>query len=292
MAILKDTKPRVVIPQPMELDPKGIEVDKIYQRRMPTSARSGNMEKYYQDRELQKGASQMSVDYKYKPAKEKAKEWAWNAALSLGPEVAMGVPAIRGALGTVGKVFKANPMKDETVLKNVTGLLKKTYKLNPFAGKVPTTPLYRVQEEGFNPVPMLERLEEKRRAGKELNWMQESALDEPERRAYYTERDAHYGQWFENDPKRLRYYMEDKGPEGPVEILKANIRNTELPNYSVAQSGSAAARKTSMSPETEFIVPKPIIAKASKYPATKWQDLVKQHTTEPNWIRGYPKPSK
>jgi hypothetical protein len=92
--------PKVPVAPQIELDPRGIEVDKIYQKRMPTSARNGDMSKYYYDQDLQHAAAQMAVDYKYKPAAEKAKEWGKAALWSFGPEVvgAVAPKVIKGLL--------------------------------------------------------------------------------------------------------------------------------------------------------------------------------------------------
>lgn len=93
------------------------------------------------DPNLRRELATRQVEYDNKSTADKAKDLAINAAMSLGPEIVLGSPAIRGAIGGISKVFKANPMKEESVGKNIAGLLRKPYKLNPFVSRTATSGL-------------------------------------------------------------------------------------------------------------------------------------------------------
>jgi len=126
-------------------------------------------------------------------------------------------------------------------------------------------PLYRAQPKGFdiNKSP-LRVLEEKIAAGENVPWYHRNALNVPEQRAKLESLNKYYGRWFENNPKRLSYYIDDRaaGKVGDIEFLKIKVPKHRIGQYNVANYPDAA--KLSLSPETEFILPKKLVKKANR----------------------------
>lgn len=179
------------------------------------------------------------------------------AALNVGMAAAF-MPEGSGALGLVNETI--NPLVG---LKNILKQRESAY-------------LYRVQPRDFNiDISPLENMK-KAVANGDAKWFVKSQLNNPDRLAELSSRDAHYGQWFEKDPKRLQYYLDDK-IDSPVDILKLKVRKKDLGRYNVGESGSQDAKKWSLSHDTEFIVPKELIPTAKKYKREDWEAIIKKH---------------
>lgn len=134
--------------------------------------------------------------------------------------------------------------------------------------------LYRVQPKKFNPLSTIERIKQKNANGEELNWMESQILHDPEKNAKFTSRGQYHGAWYEKDPNRLDYYLADKFDESP-EILQVRIPKNQVDKYSV--KNLPEAQRTSLSPETEFILPENIRKGAIKHDVSKWEELKKNH---------------
>jgi len=144
--------------------------------------------------------------------------------------------------------------------------------------------LYRVQEKGFDINSNTVAQMEKAAAEGRLSPVQKMMLNNEYDRKRLMARDKFWGQWFEKDPKRLEYYVKDKGPDS--EILHIRVPRSEAPNYSIKNFESQEPikgapleyhQRMSLSPETEFILPKDIIQGAKKYPLSEWERLIKEH---------------
>lgn len=144
--------------------------------------------------------------------------------------------------------------------------------------------LYRIQEKGFDINSNTIAQMEKAAAEGRLSPVQKMMLDNPYDRQRLMARDKFWGQWFEKDPKRLEFYIKDKGPES--EILHARLPRSEAPQYSIKNFEKDVPtegkpleyhQRMSLSPETEFILPKSIIEGAKKYPLSEWERLIKEH---------------
>ena len=144
--------------------------------------------------------------------------------------------------------------------------------------------LYRVQDKGFDINSNTVAQMEKAAAEGRLSPVQKMMLNNEYDRKRLMARDKFWGQWFEKDPKRLEYYVKDKGPDS--EILHIRVPRSEAPNYSIKNFESQEPikgapleyhQRMSLSPETEFILPKDIIQGAKKYPLSEWERLIKEH---------------
>ena len=130
--------------------------------------------------------------------------------------------------------------------------------------------LYRVQPKSFNPLSTIQRIKQKVDEGKELNWIESNIWNDPKLREKYTSRGQFHGAWFEKDPKRLDYYLDDKFDESP-EILEVKLPRGEVEKYSVKNIPDA--RRTSLSYDTEFIIPEDVRKTAKVYPASEWKNI-------------------
>lgn len=147
--------------------------------------------------------------------------------------------------------------------------------------------LYRVQPKDFNPLSTIQRIKQKQLNGEELNWMEDQILHDPEKYAQFSSRGQFHGGWYEKDPNRLDYYLQDKFDEAP-EILQARVPKNQVNQYSV--KNIPEAQKTSLSPETEFILPEDIRKNAIRHDISKWEELKKNYkpfayggTIQPNY---------
>ena len=172
------------------------------------------------------------------------------------------------------------------------GPLKNVYKYNPKALKEnPEAYLYRAQEVGQNPYKnMAAQLREKEAAGEELMWWQKNLLN-PQTDPSMIAREKYYGQWFENNPSRLPYYLSEDKILKEGEILRIKLPKSEVSKSNISNFNDA--KILSSSPETEFILPKSIIESAEKFSPSSLQKLIQQDKAfnTPHWLMGY-KPIK
>jgi hypothetical protein len=175
------------------------------------------------------------------------------------------------------------------VINKAKGLLRNAYKVNPLAGKVPTTPMYRIERSNAPQLlPTLEGMEAKRLEGT-ISQYQEYMIDDSPSRASIKPRDTHYRQWYTNNPKGLQYYIDDN--PGPKNLLRTVVRNSDLPQYNVGTGPYPDAQKISNIWNEEFILPKGETLEAKVFDSEKLPELIKQHRTEPHWLKGYEKPT-
>lgn len=191
---------------------------------------------------------------------------------------------------------KTVPLTPENApyLTEVTPLTKeqeilKSFGLDPYKTKAEEelVSLYRVQPKGFDINSNTVAEMEKAAAEGRLSPAQKIILNNPSQRKRLMDRDKFWGQWFEKDPNRLKFYIDDKGPES--EILHLQVPKSQAESYSIKNFEPHGPESTisnkpleyhekmSIHPETEFIVPKDIIEKAQKYPVSDWQKLIDQH---------------
>ena len=104
----------------------------------------------------------------------------------------------------------------------------------------------------------------------------QNVLNNSEKAAEMASRDAHYGQWFADNPRELSYYLADKAFESP-EILRVAVKKSLANRLKVRNFGSAHASKWSLLPDIEYIVPKNIIKKADKFEIDQLPYLIKKH---------------
>jgi hypothetical protein len=160
------------------------------------------------------------------------------------------------------------------------------------------TDLYRFQPKNFDiNKNTIESIKE-RVANGTANPVEASFISNPYTLKKLENRDKFFGQWFEKDPNRLDYYINDNGGVGDVLHLKVpkthaenySIRNFEyhpdnLPNqYQVKPSPEELNYHATMSlsPNTEFVVPKNIINKAKKYDVGELDRLRKEYNLKNN----------
>jgi len=169
------------------------------------------------------------------------------------------------------------------------GPLKNAYKLNPRALKEnPEEYLYRAQEIGQNPYKnMAAQLREKQAAGEKLKWFTNEILNptNPEMIA----REKYYGQWFENDPSRLGYYLSSDKIDEAAEILRIKLPKSQTSKFNVSNFDDA--NMMSLSPETEFVLPKQMVGTTEKFSPSSLQQLIEQNKAfnTPHWLKGYKK---
>jgi hypothetical protein len=144
--------------------------------------------------------------------------------------------------------------------------------------------IYRAQPIGQHPdMNMAAQLKAKIAAGEkvptyadEIIRRSESTL--PAHQNIYN-REKTYGRWFDKDPSRLKHYLEpgttNFGEDEPLEILKYDLPKSEVMKYNV--SNFPETKTLSLSPANEFLLPKELIEKAQRYPASDWQKLIDQH---------------
>ena len=177
--------------------------------------------------------------------------------------------------------------KMATTLTEVTPLTKEQQILQRYgldinnSGKVPEdlVSLYRARPIGQDPAMNLAAgLRARQAAGENLTFWQRRLIN-PQTDPDMIAREKYYGQWFDKNPSRLKHYLESgtsNFEEGaPLEILKYDLPKSEAMKYNVANFEDAD--KLSRSSETEFILPKELIEKAQRYPASDWQKLIDQH---------------
>jgi hypothetical protein len=171
-----------------------------------------------------------------------------------------------------------------------TGPLKNAYKFNPKALKEnPEAYLYRAQEIGQDPYKnMAAQLREKEAAGEQLKWYQKNLLN-PQTDPRMIAREKYYGQWFENDPSRLPYYLSSDKIDEAGEILRIKLPKSEVLKSNISNFDDA--KILSLSPETEFILPKSMIESAERFSPSFLQELIQQDEAfnTPHWLWGYKK---
>lgn len=181
-------------------------------------------------------------------------------------------------LGIWSKLSKANKFKNLDEAYNAIKTLDKVSlekKLGNTISDKDWEYLYRVQEKGFNiEKPTLKAIEERVLSGNG-KWYDHNILNNTELRADMQSRDKYYGQWFDSDPKRLDYYLADKGEE--VDILRTKVPKKILEQYRIDKIDPEIAKKWSLSHETEYIVPKDLIQQAEKFDKRDWQKLIDEH---------------
>jgi len=181
-------------------------------------------------------------------------------------------------LGIWGKLSKANKFKNLDEAYNAIKTLDKVSLEKQLGNAISNEDwqyLYRVQEKGFDiEKPTLKAIEDRVSAG-EGKWYDHNILNNPELRSNIQSRDKYYGQWFDSDPKRLDYYLADKGEE--VDILRTKVPKKILDQYKIDKIDPEIAKKWSLSHETEYIVPKDLIQQAEKFDKKDWQKLIDEH---------------
>lgn len=181
-------------------------------------------------------------------------------------------------LGIWGKLSKANKFKNLDEAYNAIKTLDKVSLEKQLGNTISNEDwqyLYRVQEKGFDiEKPTLKAIEDRVSAG-EGKWYDHNILNNPELRSNIQSRDKYYGQWFDSDPKRLDYYLADKGEE--VDILRTKVPKKILDQYRIDKIDPEIAKKWSLSHETEYIVPKDLIQQAEKFDKKDWQKLIDEY---------------
>jgi hypothetical protein len=188
-----------------------------------------------------------------------------------------------------GRTFPVLPARTPTgmpTLVDVPELTKeqqilKSFGLDPHKTKAEEelVSLYRARPIGQDPAMNIAAgLRARQAAGENLTWWQRQLIN-PQTDPDMIAREKYYGQWFEKDPNRLDWYLNSGsnnfGEGKPLEILKYDLPKSEAMKYNVANFEDAD--KLSRSSETEFILPKELIEKAQRYPASDWQKLIDQH---------------
>jgi len=200
--------------------------------------------------------------------------------------------------GLLGKMAKASTK---------SGVLSKTYKINPLAKKKPDVILTRTQKPGQT--DELRRLDEFEKKGIDnLNFMERfeykqmlnSELSRPG-----------YGRGFSSDLGDISYYsypniQTTRGYEGFPEILKTRLPAKEAEKFNVGKN--ALQGYVSFAPKREFLLPKDMLYSAESFIPNKGysagpvgandpgsvRDFVRKAEAEqraanmPNWLTGYP----
>ncbi|OQB06933.1 MAG: hypothetical protein BWY21_01835 [Parcubacteria group bacterium ADurb.Bin216] len=183
------------------------------------------------------------------------------------------------------QLFKDFPITDivEPVVSYLTGHSDDEsggLSLLPYSTSAKNVSLYRVQSKDFNPLSTIDIIKDKVNKGEKLTWIQNNILNDPVLNKRYTDRGKFHGTWFEKDPQRLDYYLADKFDESP-EILHLRLPKVVADKYNVKNVEGAI--KTSLSPETEFVIPKTFINKATRHGSEEWSSLINKHKT---WKQG------
>lgn len=223
---------------------------------------------------------------------------------TLSVAMPLGFGALAGvSANTTGEFINniVNPLAGTGDLMNNLGnkYLPNAYKLNPWALKEnPEMLLYRARPVGQNPdMNMAAQLKAKEAAGEPLKWYQKNLLN-PQTNPEIIAREKYYGRWFEKDPNRLDFYIDpgrrNFADEETIEILRTKLPKSDAAKLNASQFDDA--KLLSLSPETEFILPKEMINSAERFPESSWQQLIQEDRkfNTPNWLRGYkevPKPA-
>jgi len=194
--------------------------------------------------------------------------------------------------GLLGKMAKASTK---------SGVLSKTYKINPLAKKKPDVILTRTQKPG--------QTDELRR----LNEFEKKGLDNlnsMERFEYKQMLNSEvsrpgYGRGFSSDVGDIGYYsdpsiQQTRGYEGFPEILKTRLNAKEAEKLNVGKNPLQGY--ISYAPKREFLLPKDLVFSAESFtptiagvrgPGTMRDFIMKANAEQkaaniPHWLRGYP----
>jgi hypothetical protein len=186
--------------------------------------------------------------------------------------------------GLVGKAAKASKK---------TGILSKAYKINPFAIKEnPEMYLYRAQPENFNTQNTIDFIRQELLANRSKPWYKSVINSYEEGHPSLVAQNDFHGRWYESNPERLDWYLHsgDKVDVGtPMEILRGKINKNSSSKFSI--KNNPKANPVSLSPETEFVVPKNITESFEKFPESSWKKLIDEDKkfNTPHWLKGYKK---
>jgi len=215
------------------------------------------------------------------------KAFATEAGMALGAG-ALGFDPLGGAMKVPGKV--AQSME--------SGLLSNAYKINPFAiSENPEMYLYRAQPENFNTQNTIDFMRQELLANRSKPWYKSVINSYEEGHPSLVAQNDFHGSWYESNPERLDWYLHsgDKVDVGtPMEILRGKINKNSSSKFSI--KNNPKANPISLSPETEFVVPKNITESFEKFPESSWKKLIEEDKkfNTPHWLKGYkevPKPS-
>jgi len=176
--------------------------------------------------------------------------------------------------------------------------LANTYNIIPFAIKEnPEMYLYRVQPENFNTQNTIDFMRQELLANRSKPWYKSVINSYEEGHPSLVAQNDFHGRWYESNPERLDWYLHsgDKVDVGtPMEILRGKINKNSSSKFSI--KNNPKANPVSLSPETEFVVPKNITESFEKFPESSWKKLIEEDKkfNTPHWLKGYkgvPKPS-
>ena len=194
--------------------------------------------------------------------------------------------------GLLGKMAKASTK---------SGVLSKTYKINPLAKKKPDVILTRTQKPGQT--DELRRLDEFEKKGIDN-------LNSMERFEYKQMLNSEvsrpgYGRGFSSDVGDIGYYsdpsiQQTRGYEGFPEILKTRLNAKEAEKLNVGKNPLQGY--ISYAPKREFLLPKDLVFSAESFtptiagvrgPGTMRDFIMKANAEQkaaniPHWLRGYP----
>jgi len=175
------------------------------------------------------------------------------------------------------------------------GLLSNAYRINPNAVKNnPQMYLYRTETKNF-PTKMLSEEENLKSIIEKggLSPMQEMMLksklskiqNNPD--ADVAALNKYFGQWFDNDPSRMDWYMRGRLDGNEGNILRLKVPTEEGLSYNLKNFPDA--QKASASIETEFIVPRDRRAQAEVFSTNDYQRLVNEDKAfnKPHWWKGF-----
>ena len=217
------------------------------------------------------------------------------AALSVASPLLVGGLSGMGAKTTGQFLNNAfNPLAGTKDLVNNLGnkYLPNAYRYNPLAIKENNEMLlYRARPIGQNPdINMAAQLKAKEAAGEPLKWYQKNLLN-PQTNPEIIAREKYYGRWFEKNPERLDFYIDpgrrNFADEETIEILRTKLPKSEANKFNVGNFEDV--KRLTLSPETEFILPKEMVNSAERFPENYWQELIKQDKAfnTPHWLKGY-----
>ena len=214
------------------------------------------------------------------------------------PSEAMGIKNPYGAFATdaildpvnlVGAGILGNIAKASTK----TGMLSKTYKINPLAKKKPDVILTRTQKPGQTDA--LRKFDEVEAKGLENPNFEErfeykQRLKSPHLRQPFDQ--PGYGRGFSSDLGDISYYsypniQATRGYEGFPEILKTRISAKEAEKFNVGKNPLQGY--ISFAPKREYLLPKDMLYSAESFIPNKGYSAGPQGATEPGSIRDFVK---
>jgi hypothetical protein len=205
------------------------------------------------------------------------------------PYGAFAADAILDPVNLVGAGILGNMAKASTK----TGILSKTYKINPLAKKKPDVILTRTQKPGQTDA--LRKFDEVEAKGLENPNFEErfeykQRLKSPHLRHPFDQ--PGYGRGFSSDLGDISYYsypniQATRGYEGFPEILKTRISAKEAEKFNVGKNPLQGY--ISFAPKREYLLPKDMLYSAESFIPNKGYSAGPQGATEPGSIRDFVK---